>query len=99
MGRANIKVMGVDKQGKTTMTSQSQETAVLEALWEAARTGDSATIRVLALKGVDLDARNGEDCTALHIARNHNHTSTVRAILAAREFQYLQKVGVELKRS
>ncbi len=81
------------------MITESQDKAVLDALWEAAKTGDSATIRVLALKGVDLDARNEEDYTALHLARRHNHPSTVRAILAAREFQYLQKVGAELKRS
>jgi hypothetical protein len=86
------------KKGKMTMTTQSQDKAALDRLWDAAKTGDSATIRVLALGGVDLDARNEDDLTALHLARRHNHPSTVRAILAAREFQYLRKVGVELKR-
>jgi hypothetical protein len=80
------------------MMTLTRDPALLDSLWSAASTGDSATIRVLALKGVDLDARDGNNFTAYHLARLHNHASTAKAIQAAREYQYLRKIGIELER-
>jgi hypothetical protein len=75
-----------------------QEQDQFERLWRAAMTGDSATIRILAMKGIDLDARNKDNCTAFELAQRYNHPSTAKAILAAREFQFLRKIGIELER-
>lgn len=75
-----------------------EDVAALDRLWKAAAHGDSATIRVLAMQGIDLDARDENEQTAYMLARNHNHPSTAQAIQAAREFQYLRKVGIEIAR-
>ena len=80
------------------MTTQIHDAALLNQLWEAAAAGDNATVRILAMNGVDLDARNDDDCTAFNLATRYNHPDTAKTILAAREFQYLQKVGIELSR-
>jgi ankyrin repeat protein len=68
-------------------------------LWQAAAAGDTTTIRMLAQHGVDLDAPDEDGLSAFDIATLHDCGPTARAIQAGREFQYLQKVGMELKRT
>lgn len=81
------------------MTAQIiKDAAMLDRLWTAAETGDSATVRILAMKGVDLDACNENGLNAYTLAHMNNHYSTAKAIQAGREFQYLKRVGIEISR-
>ncbi|MEM9596437.1 MAG: PQQ-binding-like beta-propeller repeat protein [Acidobacteriota bacterium] len=63
----------------TAAGSQSPE----ERLWEAARTGDVATVRALLAKGVPVDAKTEFDCTALYFAANSNETEVMKVLLEA----------------
>ncbi|HTK84838.1 MAG TPA: hypothetical protein VL625_07095 [Patescibacteria group bacterium] len=81
------------------MTAQViKDAAMLDKLWQAAETGDSATVRILAMKGVDLDACNENGQNAYTLAQINNHPATAKAIQAGREFQYLKRVGIEISR-
>lgn len=68
-----------------------------QKLWEAASKGDSAMIRILAMGGVDIDAPNDEGFTAFSLATRNNHADTAMTILAAREMQYLRKIGADIQ--
>lgn len=68
--------------------------AMQQQLWAAAAAGDSAAVRMLAMGGVDLEARNEEGFTAFNIATMKGHTDTAMTILAAREFKYAQHLGM-----
>ncbi len=81
------------------MTAQIiKDAAMLDRLWKAAETGDSAMVRILAMKGVDLDACNENGLNAYNLAHMNNHHGTAKAIQAGREFQYLKRVGIEISR-
>lgn len=62
-------------------------------LWIAAAAGDCKTIRVLAMSGVDMDARNEDGFTAFNVATQHGHSDAATTILAAREMQFAQNLG------
>ena len=70
------------------MSSQNDRLTMEEKLFEAAMRGDSATIRVLAMSGVDVDARNAEGFTAFSLATSKGHHNTALTILAARQMKY-----------
>ncbi len=64
-----------------------------EQLWSAAAQGDSAAVRLLAASGLDVDARNTDGFNAFSLATQNGHTDTALTILAARELNYLKKIG------
>ncbi|PJB71619.1 MAG: ankyrin repeat domain-containing protein [Alphaproteobacteria bacterium CG_4_9_14_3_um_filter_47_13] len=64
-------------------------------LWRAAEVGDCKTIRLLAMEGIDIDARNEDGFTAFNIATQNNHSDAAMTILAAREMQFAQDLGEE----
>ncbi len=66
-----------------------------EKLWKAAARGDCQTIRMLAVTGVDIDARNEDGFTAFNIATQNGHSEAATTILAAREMQYARSIGVD----
>lgn len=76
----------------STLTTPSDQ----QKLWEAAIKGDSLMIRILATQGVDLDAPNEDGLTAFMLATQHSHADAVMTILAAREAQYMKKIGAVL---
>ena len=77
------------------MTDNNSGEMLQNRLWEAAARGDCATIRQLALCGVDIDARNEEGFTAFNLATQNNRPEAALTILAAKEVQYMQQLGVE----
>jgi len=77
------------------MQDNNPETLLNQRLWSAAAAGDSKTIRMLAMGGVDIDVRNEDGFTAFNIATQHGHSDTAMTILAVREMQYARKIGVE----
>ncbi|MBN8521930.1 MAG: ankyrin repeat domain-containing protein [Alphaproteobacteria bacterium] len=72
------------------MTQMSPE----KLLWIAARQGDCAVIRRLVVEGVDIEARDAQGRTALHIATQYGHMDARKTLMAAREMRALAKMGV-----
>ena len=66
-------------------------------LYVAAAAGDCTAIRMLAMHGADLDARNEEGFTAFNLATMNNHPQAAMTILAAREYNYFKKLGTDPK--
>lgn len=64
-----------------------------KALWVAARAGDCYAIRVLTMRGVDLDARDAQGRTAIHIATQYNQMDALKTLLAAKEMRRMAKFG------
>ncbi len=64
-----------------------------EQLWVAAASGDCGAIRVLAMSGVDIDARNEDGFTAFNIATRHGHSDAAMTILAVREVRFAKTLG------
>lgn len=83
----------MDVQGKIGY-SQAELKAKQEQLWAAAGTGDSATIRALAMEGVDVDARNPDGFTAYNLATQNGHHNTALTILAFRKMKYFGTPGL-----
>jgi|GEM_PF-307913 len=52
-----------------------------EALWNAAREGDVAAVKKLLAEGVDVDAKNRYEATALFFACDKGHTEVVRTLI------------------
>ncbi len=75
--------------GNNNGTSHTLE----QQLWDAAGRGDSATVRMLVLKGVDLNARNEDGFTAYNLATQKGHVNTALTILAARNVAYETRLG------
>lgn len=72
------------------MTSAAQK-----KLFEAARTGDKATIRSLVFDDtVHFEARDEQGRTAFNIATQFGHADAAQTILAARESRYLRDLGM-----
>lgn len=69
--------------------------AFQERLWEAARLGDTATIRMLAMSDqVDVNAKNEDGFDAFNIATQAGKAEAATTILAAREVQYMRELGM-----
>lgn len=64
-----------------------------QKLWAAAAAGDCGAIRVLAVEGVDIDARNEDGFTAFNLATQRGHANAAMTILAAREMQFARRLG------
>src|SRR2546421_5619092 len=62
--------------------SVAQTNQSLDQLWEAARTGDAATVKELLAKGVDVNARFRYGQTALFKAAERGNTEVVKVLLA-----------------
>lgn len=70
--------------------------AEISNVWfNAAETGDIATIRALIVQGIDIDMRDQQERTALNIASQKSHTDVMTTILAARQMNYLKKIGLD----
>lgn len=66
-----------------------------ERLWEAARLGDTTTIRMLAMSGqVDVNAKNDDGFDAFNLATQAGKAEAATTILAAREVQYMRELGM-----
>jgi ankyrin repeat protein len=63
--------------------------------FEAAATGDIATIRAMIVAGVDLDQRDEQERTAFNIASQRKFTDIMTTILAARQMNYLKQIGLD----
>ena len=75
------------------MSNNEKSYSSEQQLWDAAARGDSAAVRTLALKGVDLNARNEDGFTAYNLATQKGHLNTALTILAARDIAYETKLG------
>ncbi len=60
-----------------------------QALWDAAKTGDTARIRILVVDGVDVHAVNADGQNAIQIAIAHGQESAYKTLMAASEMQRL----------
>ncbi len=82
------------------MTTTDTTQALLAKLWEAARKGDTATIRRLAIHNeIDLDTPNAQGHSAFSLALQNQHTDTARTIhalwLASRQRPQLEDIAGE----
>ncbi len=77
----------------TKAMKEMTQSDVQQWLWKAAREGDCEKIRILAVHGVDIDARNEDGFTAFNIATEHGHADAAMTILAAREMNYARSIG------
>ncbi len=66
-----------------TRTGCSGPQDINQALLEAAKKGDTATVKALLAEGASVDARDREGCTALMKAVFSGNNDTVRALLEA----------------
>lgn len=79
------------------MTNTAINTKQLEKLWNAARTGDCQTIRLLVADGVDVTIRNEMGMTALHMASQNAHVEAMRTLISAKTMQSMSKAGLDLR--
>ncbi|HEY8191894.1 MAG TPA: ankyrin repeat domain-containing protein [Alphaproteobacteria bacterium] len=75
-----------------TQKFYSTQSMLQEKLWAAAARGDSATIRVLVMEGVNVHARNIEGFTAYNLATQNGHYNTALTILAARNMAFSDRL-------
>jgi hypothetical protein len=78
---------------KATSPQKMQEAAMEELLWNAAKRGDCARIRMLVMDGVDLDARDAQGRTAINIATQYNQRDVLKTLLAAKEMRRMAVLG------
>lgn len=64
------------------------------ALFDAAKKGDKEKIRMLVVAGADVNAKDEEGRTALHVASQYGQADAYKTLLAAREMQELMRAGV-----
>lgn len=82
-----------------TDTDNTNSEKQLEKLWNAARTGDCQTIRLLVAEGVDVTARNELGMTALHMASQNSQVEAMRTLIAAKTMQSMSKAGLDLRQA
>lgn len=75
------------------MTSQMTSEQMQQKLWDAAERGDCGTIRLLAMAGVDIEARNEDGFTAFNLATAKGHSDAAMTLIAAKEMQYARSIG------
>lgn len=74
--------------------AQGREEGLKEkALWMAAKNGDCYAIRVLVMGGVDLEARDAQGRTAVHIAAQYNQKDALKTLMAAKEMRRMSAYG------
>lgn len=77
------------------MTTKIDEQKI-DALWQAARAGDCARIRLLVSEGVNVNIRNKDGWTPQHIATQYGHMEAVRTLIAAKTMQNMSRAGIDL---
>lgn len=65
-----------------------------QALWNAAKQGDAEVLRTLIAKGVDVNVRDKNGWTPLHVATQYGHAEAMRTLIAARSMQSMRKHGL-----
>lgn len=77
------------------VTASETNTDMQQKLWDAAKAGDCATIRMLAMSGqVDVNAKNEDGFDAFNIATQAGKSDAATTILAAREVQVMREMGL-----
>jgi ankyrin repeat protein len=61
----------------------------------AAAKGDTAVLRELIVRGIDIDQRDDQDRTAMNIASQYGQTDVMTTLLAARQMAYLKTIGLD----
>lgn len=74
--------------------AQKHDTVKTDALWTAAREGDAARIRHLIAEGVDVNVRNKDGWTPLHIATQYGHTEAMRTLISGKTMQNMSRAGL-----
>jgi ankyrin repeat protein len=65
-------------------------------IWfQAAETGDLATLRAMIVDGFNVETRDDQERTAFHIASQNSQTDVMTTLLAARQMNYLRRLGVD----
>ena len=80
------------KQGNFNMASQTQTSS--DIIWTAAKEGDAETLRTLVAQGVDVNVRDKNGWTPLHVATQYGHAEAMRTLIAARSMQSMRKHGL-----
>lgn len=65
--------------------------AIQQMLWDAARSGDCGDIRLAVMYGADLDARDDDGRTAVHIAAQYKQLDALKTLTAARQMTFFAK--------
>ncbi len=76
------------------MTSTDTEQDLIDMLWQAAKSGDASRIRLLVSRGVDVNIRNKDGWTPLHVATQYGHVEAMRTLISARSMQRMSGYGV-----
>lgn len=72
----------------------TQTSSNTDILWQAAKAGDAARIRMLVAEGVDVNVRDKNGWTPLHVATQYGHTEAMRALINARSMQNMHRYGL-----
>jgi ankyrin repeat protein len=65
-----------------TLLMRSEQTSLQEALFEAAADGNKAKVKELVAKGANVNKKNMDGFTLLHVAIEHGNNQMVEALLA-----------------
>lgn len=76
------------------MATSDKEQELIDLLWVSAKSGDAARIRSLVARGVDVNVRNKDGWTPLHVATQYGHVEAMRTLISARSMQRMSGYGV-----
>ncbi len=76
------------------MHSSETQQELIDMLWHAVEAGDCALIRNLVARGVDVNVRNKDGWTPLHVATQYGHVDAMRTLISARSMQRMAHSGM-----